>query len=554
MKRILFTIALMSAALFAGAQDIYSSVEFSQNQYTGTARTMAMGNAVTAIGGDLGAISVNPAASAVYHYGQFVISPGYSRSTSTASFAPTFNPSRGLSDSDFTNTQRQSQGKLRLPNLGASLYIGTGRDYGLTGFSFAVVSNSTGNYLDYVQTGGMNNETSISGAFASAAFGIPEADLQASNAASYYDLNTIAAYRSYVISPLPYADDEYYGAAEVYNGGSIYTGGPLNQISRQVIAGSKNDLEFNMGFNFSDRLMLGFSLGVPTVSYQYTETFVESSQDYTDFPLDDTYLDYITYQYQLNRSVSGIFAKFGAIWLPTQTLRLGASVRTPTRFSISEEYDVYQSLDLKNKTYTEDEEFGEFEYRLRSPYTVSVGIANTFASRALLSVDYELADYSVMKYSGPSKAYESLNAQNKLFCGLQHMLRVGGELFLTPSFAVRAGYTLTTSPLRYYESAKGGVVSIDNFDYGDYRTGRLALGNMTYMPDKTQSFSCGLGYSSPNSFFMDLAARYTMRPSRDFVAYSDYIYDGYGDLEVPSPTVRINSNLWDVVLTFGWRF
>ena len=81
MKRILITIALMSAAVFAGAQDIYSSMDLSGNQYTGTARTMAMGNAFTALGGDLGAISVNPAASAVNHYSQFVVSPGFSLSS-----------------------------------------------------------------------------------------------------------------------------------------------------------------------------------------------------------------------------------------------------------------------------------------------------------------------------------------------------------------------------------------------------------------------------------------------------------------------------------------
>lgn len=554
MKRILFTIALMSAALAAGAQDIYSSVEISQNQYTGTARTLALGNAVTAVGGDLGAINVNPAASAVFHYGQFTISPGFSRSTGTASFAPTYNASRGLSDSDFSGAQSQFLNKFGLPNIGASMYISTGRDAGLTGFSFAFVSNTTANYLNAFQTGGVNDETSISGAFASMAFGIPDSDLRASDAVSNYNLNTVAAYRSYVISPLPYANDEYYGAAEVFDGSSIYTGGPLNQISSQQTYGVKKDMEFNVGFNFSDRWMLGVSLGVPHSSYEYIEHFVESAHNYRDFPLDDTYLDYITYQYKLDREVSGVYAKFGAIWLPTDNLRLGASFRTPTRYSISEEYDVYQSLDLKNKTFTEDSEFGEFEYRLRSPYTASFGVAATLASRALLSVDYELADYSIMKYSGRSREFEARNVENSLFAGIQHAVRAGAEVFVTPEFALRAGYTLTTSPLRYYDYGNAGIVSADNFSYADYKTGRLGLGNAHYFTDKTQSINFGFGYASPGSFFLDVAARRTVRPRQDFVPYADYIYDEYGDVSVPSPTVRINSNLWDVVLTFGWRF
>ncbi|MCR5277159.1 MAG: hypothetical protein K6D54_05785 [Bacteroidales bacterium] len=554
MKRILLTIALMTAALVATAQDIYSSVDISRNQYTGTARTMALGNAVTAVGGDLGAVNVNPAASAVYHYGQFVISPGFSRSTSTASFAPTYSASRGLSDSDFFGAQSQYANNFGLPNIGASMYIGTGRDAGLTGFSFSFVSNTSANYLNAAQAGGINDETSISGAFASMAFGIPEVDLQAADAVSNYNLNTVAAYRSYVISPLPYANDEYYGAAEVFDGSSIYTGGPLNQISSQQTYGVKKDMEFNVGFNFSDRWMLGVSLGVPHSSYEYIERFVESAHDYRDFPLDDTYLDYITYQYKLNRDVSGVYGKFGVIWLPTDNLRLGASFRTPTRYSISEEYDVYQSLDLKNKTYTEDSEFGEFEYRLRSPYTASFGIATTLASRALLSVDYELADYSIMKYSGRSREFEARNVENSLFGGLQHALRAGAELFVTPEFALRAGYTLTTSPLRYYDYGNGGIVSADNFSYSDFKTGRLALGTPHAFTDRTQSASFGFGYASPGSFFMDAAARCTFRPKYDFVPYADYIFDEYGDVSVPSPTVRVNGKLWEVVLTFGWRF
>ena len=554
MKRILFTIALMSAALFAGAQDIYSSVEISQNQYTGTARTMALGNAVTAIGGDLGAISVNPAASAVFHYGQFTISPGFSRSYSSAAFAPTFNAARGLSDSDFSGAQGKSQSAFRLPNVGASMFIGTGRDEGLTGFSFAVVSNMTSNYLNGFQAGGINDETSISGSFASMAYGIPDVDLQAADAVSNYNLNTIAAYRSYVISPLPYANDEYYGAAEVFDGSSIYTGGPLHQVSSQQTYGVKKDLELNVGFNFSDRWMLGFSLGIPHSSYEYVEHFVESAQNYKDFPLDDTYMDYITYQYRLTRDVAGIYAKVGAIWLPTENLRLGASFRTPTRYTVSEEYDVYESLDLKNKSYTEDSEFGEFEYRLRSPYTASFGVAATLASRALLSVDYELADYGIMRYSGKSREFEARNIENELFAGIQHAVRAGAELFVTPAFAVRAGYTLTTSPLRYYDYGNGGIVSADNFSYADYKTGRLNLGTAQYFSDLTQSVNFGFGYSSPGSFFLDVAARRTVRPQHDFVPYADYIYDAYGDVSVPSPTVRINGNLWDVVLTFGWRF
>ena len=65
MKKIATTIILSLAAAAVYAQTANDAYMFSENQYEGTARTMAMGNAFTALGGDLGSIGINPAGSAV---------------------------------------------------------------------------------------------------------------------------------------------------------------------------------------------------------------------------------------------------------------------------------------------------------------------------------------------------------------------------------------------------------------------------------------------------------------------------------------------------------
>ena len=75
MKR-LYTIILMVAAVVpAAAQNWQDALLFSENVYSGTARTVGMGNAVTAIGGDPGTLVFNPAGSAVAAYSQFSITP-----------------------------------------------------------------------------------------------------------------------------------------------------------------------------------------------------------------------------------------------------------------------------------------------------------------------------------------------------------------------------------------------------------------------------------------------------------------------------------------------
>ena len=76
MKKIFLAAALLALATAAGAKSMYDAIAFSQNNYFGTARSMAMGNAVTALGGDLGSVGINPAGSAVSSFGQFVVTPG----------------------------------------------------------------------------------------------------------------------------------------------------------------------------------------------------------------------------------------------------------------------------------------------------------------------------------------------------------------------------------------------------------------------------------------------------------------------------------------------
>ena len=66
MKRIFIsTILMLSLAFAAGAQNMYDGHTMSRNNYYGTARSVALGNAVTALGGDLGSVTYNPAGSAV---------------------------------------------------------------------------------------------------------------------------------------------------------------------------------------------------------------------------------------------------------------------------------------------------------------------------------------------------------------------------------------------------------------------------------------------------------------------------------------------------------
>ena len=76
--------------------------------------------------------------------------------------------------------------------------------------------------------------------------------------------------------------------------------------------------------------------------------------------------------------------------------------------------------------------------------------------------------------------------------------------------------------------------------------------NFTTNPDieataSRQSVSFGLGYSSPGSFFADLAVRFQYLPDEFVTPYS------YPD-DFITPQICAQASLCNTLLTLGWRF
>ena len=110
--------------------------------------------------------------------------------------------------------------------------------------------------------------------------------------------------------------------------------------------------------------------------------------------------------------------------------------------------------------------------------------------------------------------------------GLSHSLRLGFEVKPVPEFAVRAGYGFVTSP-------------------------ELDL-NQKPIKALTQNASIGFGYSSPRSFFFDMALRGTFKP--DMYVYPYEYPSGTFDDGTLTPEMVVKRSLFDIVATFGWRF
>ncbi len=568
MKKIIAATLFLAIALSGNAQTMSDAINYSQNNYYGTARTLGLNNAVTAIGGDLGTVGINPAGSAVAGYAQFTITPGLTISSDGAAYSPVGETSYGFAN-------RTSQTRFTMPNMGISMNFDTGRTTGLKRMTFAFVANRINDYNCKAFASGQNATSSKLAEFARAAYdyGWDEGLLGEYSSFNNSDIpwDVLAGYQAGMFGSYERGEyGGYVGNSEVISpdGSYHYVPGAITQTSGTNKYGHKTDFVLNFAMNFSDKVFVGFNVGLPTVDYSYSEAFHERPQNPEQFPIafasGDTYFTEASYSYRYLADLVGIYAKLGVIYLPTDNLRIGAAIQTPTAYTIKETWQYGASCGFDDRKFDGEQTSptGEYEYGFKSPYVVNAGIAYTFGSSGFISLDYEMDDFSVMKYrdiyddgnpfSGNDfDAYYEVNGTMNKFCGVQHQLRIGGEYKPLPMLSLRAGLGIKTSPERHWTDVSGKDVTADTWDFSIAN-----LRTPAYYKENTYSYSLGIGYSSPGSFFFDLAARLTSYP--DFVFAPYYDYDGWDSLgnfgELVAPRVLNNRSKVDVLMTLGWRF
>lgn len=521
----------MTASILGYAQTAYDGLIFSENNYVGTARSVAMGNAFTALGGDLGSVTINPAGSAVAGYSQFTITPGLTFASSTAQGV---SPYSDGSLPYFERQMRSSMTSFNIPNLGLTLNWDTNRTSGLKNITFGFVMNQTANWDQDVYANGINSTTSFMGAMAVDAYGFKASDLNSSSAYNYYPWATVVGYQSGMISTFGGYDDEYVGASElIFSNGDIVVGGELDQTYGRRVKGSKYDYVFNLGANISDFLYLGANIGVSSLTYSYDDYFKEAAVDPSDFEIaldngESMYFQQMKFKYHYDTESSGVYAKFGAILTPGFGLRLGAAIQTPTVNNVREWWYYNGATEFTSSKFngSASSPEGNYSYLFTSPYRANFGIAYTLGRFAVLSVDYEISDYSQMQFrgdNGSKDAFDDINSDIKEIFGTAGALRIGGEIKLG-ALAIRGGYERISSPEQHFD--------------GPYRT----------------HSSFGIGYSTKGSFYADFAIRKSNFNNEYYMPYNDYIFDDEGNIAEPAPEILITRSDVKAIMTFGWRF
>lgn len=502
------SVLILNSKLFS--QSIADGLNFSQTFNGGTAKFVSMGGAFGALGSDFSSIGINPAGLGVYKSSEFTITPSFKH----REISSTYN---GVDASDTKN-------RLNFDNVGLVLSFQPYQtnENGIVNFNFGFGYNRTNDFYSNSMAKGNFDQSSV-----------------------MYYLTNKAKSKNLPPSALEYTDDydPFYGNSTdnwdlvmAWNTWLLfdYDAGTNSYISAlfaedsvdhaNVISTEGGSGEYNLSFsvNIANKVYLGASVGITDFNYEYNVTYSEYAADNNLRDINGDRFYFLDYSQHYKTEGTGYNLKIGAIYNPVPSLRIGASIHTPTFYSFDDTYSYSMNSNF-DTSYVEVNYFsgtprGHYDFDFETPFRFIGSLAYIIKDFGLISLDVEHVDYSSMKFrnGGDGDSFTDLNTSIENTYKSVTNIRAGGE-YKIGDFSIRGGYAYYPSP---------------------YKSGQLNKNA------KTTQISGGLGYRS-GGFSIDMAYLYTMRDEK-YLFYDD----PYNNLN----PVKTETTDGKFLVTFGFRF
>ena len=243
----LFLIAVLTTYSVIYSQNINDALNYSSNSYQGTARFNSMSGAFGALGGDLSAIAINPASSAILNDGHFSLSFGSDNKSGEVSM---LNVSNDFDKNNFT--LNQIGGVINFENIDGDnkwkkITIGVSYNQSKNNFNeFSIFNANNNNSIDSYF---LNNAEGLRLDQISAFEGesITNAYVDIGNTYGYAHQQAFLGYESFIIDPLEFTDNNSSYISNVPTG-------TFNQSYRSISRGYNGKLSFNAGFQYKDNI------------------------------------------------------------------------------------------------------------------------------------------------------------------------------------------------------------------------------------------------------------------------------------------------------------
>jgi long-subunit fatty acid transport protein len=442
---------------YISAQDISDAVRYSLDEVQGTARFRSMGGAFGALGGDLSAISINPAGAAIFtrSNGSFSIS-----NLTTKNDVNYFNGFSSSSDSKFdvnqlgavfifNNTNQNSPWK----KLALSINYDKLSNFDNHWYAIGTSTNSIdGYFLSHAQGLRLDEISALPGE------SLEDAYAEIGSFYGYGNQQAFLGYESYILEPFSDTDDNT-------NYSSNIAPGTFEHDYTYAARGYNGKLSFNIASQFQENLFLGLNFNSHFIDYDKSTYLYEANSN------SGSLVNEVGFENNLHALGTGFSFQFGAILKLSEEFRAGLTYSSPTWWAwISEETTQYlgtvrneggsnisQEIDPRTINVFPD-------YKLQTPSKVTGSLAYVFGDEGLISFDYSRKDFGNAKFRPTSDSYFA--AQNDIISNSlknASTYKFGGE-YRYKQLSFRGGYRFEESP---YED--------DSF-YGDLTGFSLGLG------------------------------------------------------------------------------
>ena len=509
MKRFIFiSVCAFISGVQLFAQDAYDAEQIASSDLNGTARYVAMGGALGALGGDISVLSDNPAGLGIFKKHDISFTTGV-----------VIGENAGVLD--------HSKARMSLDQIGFVYAMESEGDIlANIGFNYHKKSN----YLYNLNTvvGGLNG--------GSQTFDAARLVNGHGTQSIFEDLMS----NSYIQGG---KDVLSYDNSSKWYAGSSATYADYRRSSR----GSNSQFDVDLSLNVGDQVFFGFGIGCYSINSKWESIYYEQNRTPGSVKSNEN-RGYDIYSWNETKG-DGFDLKFGTIIRPIESspFRFGVAIHTPTWYNIQKTngadlnlYDVNDNvLDYFS---AEGGDFYDSKYRFRTPWKFDFSLGTTVGSWLALGAEYTVQDLSTCKYyygddSFFSGTFSDINHQIKSSLKTQHTLKLGVECKPTDQISVRLGYNYVSSPFT------DGAYKDLNYNAEDTET--------VFINWKDQNrYTAGLGYRFKGGY-LDFTYQYVAQDG-DFYAFSNKIKE-VGENGNYTPTL-ISNNRHQLMATLGFRF
>lgn len=487
MKKYLLSALILVSGGSAIAQQTSPSdaLRYAVTDLNGTARFRGLSGAFGAVGGDLSAININPAGSAIFNYNSATGTLGVFNSKNNSNY--------------FGTTSSDSESIFDINQLGAVFVFKDNGKSDWKKIAIALNYEVTNNFDDSIFSRGTNPSNSISNYFLNIANTgynggpIPLDLVETQPGETITDLYGYLATLSNGFAAQQ-AMLAYYGQAYIIdasdpsNPNSTFVSnvapGSFYQENNIMTTGYNGKITANIASQYQDKLYLGLNLNAHFTDFRKSSSVYERNSNNPTLGVQEIQFDNELYTYGGGFSFNlGLIAKF------SEQFRGGLAYESPTWYRLNDELSqrlIGVSTDGAN-VYTDVVDPGIVNiyapYKIQTPGKFTGSLAYIFGKSGLISFDYAIKDYSNTQFRPKREdLFRALNSTMSDQLTTASEYRIGAEYKIKQA-SLRAGYRFEESP---------------------YKNGRT-IGDLT-------GYTAGLGYNFKGSR-LDLAYSFSKRDS-----------------------------------------